>query len=120
MFGLLGQNGAGKTTTINLLTGLHTIDGGSASVGGLDAATQQREIHRVIGVCPQFDKVWLDLSVRQHLEFYARVKGIDKKRAPIAAREVAAKVGLDGDPFGKLASSLSGGMRRRLSIAIAL
>jgi len=120
VFGLLGQNGAGKTTTINLLTGLHTIDGGSASVGGLDAATQQREIHRVIGVCPQFDKVWLDLSVRQHLEFYARVKGIDKKRAPIAAREVAAKVGLDGDPFGKLASSLSGGMRRRLSIAIAL
>ena len=52
--------------------------------------------------------------------YAARVKGIDKKRGPIAAREVAAKVGLDGDPYGKLASSLSGGMRRRLSIAIAL
>jgi ABC-type multidrug transport system ATPase subunit len=120
VFGLLGQNGAGKTTTINLLTGLHTIDGGSASVGGLDAATQQREIHRIIGVCPQFDKVWHDLTVQQHLEFYARVKGIESKSAHIAARSVAMKVGLDGDPYGKLASSLSGGMRRRLSIAIAL
>merc|ERR1711871_1540128 len=120
VFGLLGQNGAGKTATINLLTGLHTIDSGSASVGGFDVATQQREIHQIIGVCPQFDKVWQDLTVQQHLEFYARVKGIDKQRAHIAAREVAAKVGLDGDPFGKLASSLSGGMRRRLSIAIAL
>ena len=66
VFGLLGQNGAGKTTTINLLTGLHTIDGG-ASCRGLDAATQQREIHRIIGVCPQFDKVWHDLTVQQHL-----------------------------------------------------
>ena len=53
VFGLLGQNGAGKTTTINLLTGLHSISGGSATVGGFDAETQQRDIHRIIGVCPQ-------------------------------------------------------------------
>ena len=120
VFGLLGQNGAGKTTTINLLTGLHSIDSGKAEVGGFDAATQQREVHRIIGVCPQFDKVWLDLSVQQHLEFYARVKGIERHQAPVTAREVAGKVGLDGDPYGKLASALSGGMRRRLSIGIAL
>ena len=72
------------------------------------------------GVCPQFDTVWHDLTVQQHLEFYSRVKGIESSAAHIAARSVAMKVGLDGDPYGKLASSLSGGMRRRLSIAIAL
>ena len=71
-------------------------------------------------MCPQFDTVWHDLTVQQHLEFYSRVKGIESSAAHIAARSVAMKVGLDGDPYGKLASSLSGGMRRRLSIAIAL
>ena len=76
--GLLGQNGAGKTTTINVLTGLHGIDGGSATVSGLDAGTKQEEIRQIIGVCPQFDKVWADLTVRQHLEFYAVLKGVPK------------------------------------------
>ena len=120
VFGLLGQNGAGKTTTINVLTGLHQLDGGEATVDGLDVATQQSQIHRVIGVCPQFDKVWGDLTVRQHLEFYAQLKGVVQQRVALAAREAAAKVRLDGDAFGKFASQLSGGMRRRLSIAIAL
>eukprot|EP01052_Picozoa_sp_SAG31_P005474 SAG31_NODE_241_length_19364_cov_17.168544_7_plen_487_part_00 len=120
VFGLLGPNGAGKTTCISILTGLTRSDGGSACIAGYDVGTQLREIHRVIGVCPQFDKIWNDLSVRSHLEFYALQKGIPLSRRSVAARQAAEKVQLDGDDFEKPARSLSGGMRRRLSIAIAI
>lgn len=67
MFGLLGPNGAGKTTTVCILTGLTVPNGGTASIHGCDIATQMRAVHRVIGVCPQFDIVWPDLTVCQHL-----------------------------------------------------
>ncbi len=79
------------------------------------ACTQQ-----VIGVCPQFDKVWSDLTVRQHLVFYALLKGVPRSRADVTARQLAEKVELAGDAFNKPAKELSGGMKRRLSIAIAL
>ncbi len=104
-----------------------------------------QSVHKCIGVCPQFDKVslhhlyrcncarlkcfyatavgaqvWPDLSVRQHLEFYCMLKGVPLSRRTIAARKLAEKVELAGDAFNKPAGALSGGMRRRLSIAIAL
>ena len=63
-FGLLGPNGAGKTTLQDMLTGLQRADGGSATIAGFDISTQMRKVHRIIGVCPQFDKIWPELSVR--------------------------------------------------------
>lgn len=73
-----------------------------------------------VSVCPQFDTVWDDLSVEEHLYFYCKCRGISSARAQVTARNIAKAVGLDGDSFRMNALQLSGGMRRRLSIAIAL
>lgn len=111
---------SGKTTAVSILTGLTSPNGGEAYIQGFDIATQMQSVHKCIGVCPQFDKIWPDLTVRQHLEFYCMLKGVPLSRRTIAARKLAEKVELSGDAFNKAASTLSGGMRRRLSIAIAL
>ena len=119
-FGLLGPNGAGKTTTLEVLTGLVTATSGSASVCGFDVATDMGLVKRVIGVCPQSDVFFADMTVRQHLAFYSLLRGMSRKRIDVEARRLAEKMELDGDSFNKLASTLSGGAKRRLSIAIAL
>jgi len=139
VLGLLGPNGAGKTTTISCLTGHTEITSGSAHVAGYDAATQLDSLWTSLGVCPQFDTVWDDLTVEQHLYIYARVKGLNQRRDAeysfwgstlpflgdmgrlrAVVQQVAEKVELDGDSFRQKAARLSGGQRRRLSIAIAL
>lgn len=119
-FGLLGPNGAGKTTLLETLSGLAVPQGGKAFVGGIDMSKDIKQALAVIGVCPQFDVVWNDLSVMNHLLLYARLKGIPRARQRAAANLAAIKVGLDGDAIGLAASELSGGMRRRLSIAASL
>ena len=75
-FGLLGPNGAGKTTTVCILTGLTSPNGGAASIQGFDIASQMRSVHKVIGVCPQFDKVWPDLTVCQVCETHTGLNSI--------------------------------------------
>ena len=76
LFGLLGPNGAGKTTLITQLTGLYPPTDGNAWIGGFDIRNQLDIVQLQIGVCPQFDILWDDLTVEEHLLFYARVKGI--------------------------------------------
>ena len=73
---LLGPNGAGKTTTISILSGLHGRTSGISLVGGFDTETQMDAIHQCVGVCPQFDLLWPQLTVEEHLTFYARLKGV--------------------------------------------
>ena len=73
-FGLLGPNGAGKTTLINCLVGGVTPDGGRIAVAGLDPTVDLRGVQRVLGVCAQFDCVWDDLTVAEHLLLFARLK----------------------------------------------
>jgi ABC-type branched-subunit amino acid transport system ATPase component len=118
--GLLGPNGAGKTTIISALTGAARATRGGARISGLDVATQLAAVWRTLGVCPQFDCVWPHLSVRHTLEFYAAVKGVSGERMRGVVQRSAEKVGLDGDSFSMPAGKLSGGQRRRLSIAISL
>ena len=67
IFGLLGPNGAGKTSLINLLTGIYPPTSGDAWIAGYNIRTQMDKIHSVIGVCPQFDLLWPDLTVEEHL-----------------------------------------------------
>jgi ABC-type glutathione transport system ATPase component len=75
LFGLLGPNGAGKTTLISMLTGLYPPDKGNAWVSGFDINTQLDQVQMYMGVCPQFDVLWPELTVSETLLFYARLKG---------------------------------------------
>ncbi|KAJ3182707.1 hypothetical protein HDU87_008046 [Geranomyces variabilis] len=119
VFGLLGPNGAGKTTLISVLTGLRPATSGTARVAGLDVRTRLSDVHTQIGVCPQFDLLWAELSVEDHLLFYARLKGIAARDEGATIARCLQDVRLGG--FEKrLVAGLSGGEKRRLSIAIAL
>ncbi|KAB5536413.1 hypothetical protein GE09DRAFT_326681 [Coniochaeta sp. 2T2.1] len=113
---LLGPNGAGKTTIVNLIRGILAPDSGTILIRGADATSDPRRAQRSLGVCPQFDALDL-LTARQHLEFYARIKGVPdpKQQADV----LMAKVGLTLYA-SRLASRLSGGNKRKLSLAIAL
>eukprot|EP01137_Pigoraptor_chileana_P003707 Opistho-2@44296 len=118
-FGLLGANGAGKTTLISVLTGLYEPTKGTARIDGYDLRTDMDKIHRRIGVCPQFDILSDDLTSREHLLFYARLKGVPRaletEKVEIALRQVNLL-----DAQHRLSKNLSGGMKRRLSLAIAI
>ncbi|KAI8927349.1 hypothetical protein BC831DRAFT_549185 [Entophlyctis helioformis] len=119
VFGLLGPNGAGKTTLISILTGLYEASTGHATLAGYDIKTETAEVYKRIGICPQFDILWEELTVGEHLYFYARLKGIPyafEKSAIQAALESVALTRFET----RLTKGLSGGERRRLSIAIAL
>eukprot|EP00743_Colponemidia_sp_Colp-15_P009682 GILK01010594.1.p1 GENE.GILK01010594.1~~GILK01010594.1.p1 ORF type:complete len:1785 (+),score=269.78 GILK01010594.1:74-5428(+) len=118
-FGLLGPNGAGKTTTLSILSGMISADSGEAYVAGCDTRIDQSELFTTLGSCPQFDSVWSDLTVEEHLNLFARLKGVPKRSERAAVRRAAEEVLLDGDAFDNMASELSGGMRRRLSLAIS-
>ena len=74
-FGLLGPNGAGKTTLINMLTGMINPDYGNAWIGGYDIISKISKAQLEMGVCPQFDLLWPQMTVEEHLRFYARLKG---------------------------------------------
>ncbi|KAJ3058158.1 hypothetical protein HDU98_005722, partial [Podochytrium sp. JEL0797] len=119
IFGLLGPNGAGKTTLINILTGLYESSGGHARLAGFDIKTETSEVYKNVGVCPQFDILWDDLSVEEHLYFYARLKGVAGRQEKEAVEESLAQVSLTA-LRSRLSKRLSGGEKRRLSIAIAL
>ena len=120
VFGLLGPNGAGKSTTLTIATGHMLPTSGDAFIGGYSVEDDVEYVYRQLGVVPQFDVVFDSLSVREHLDFYARLKGIQANHLRGAVQRVAEAVELDGDPLNMAAKTLSGGMRRRLSIAIAL
>merc|ERR1712023_422437 len=120
-FGLLGPNGAGKTTTISMLTGLFPPSRGNAIVSGFDLRKELKLIYDVMGICPQFDITWPDLNIEDHLYFYARLKGLSKEIEKEAVNKLIEEVGLtDAAKLKKKSKELSGGMRRRLSLAMSL
>ncbi|CAD7696336.1 unnamed protein product [Ostreobium quekettii] len=121
VFGLLGPNGAGKTTAVNMLVGYTTPTSGSALVGGLNIRKSMHLIYDMMGVCPQQNLLWDTLTAAEHLEFYGRLKGLSGdglKTAVVAALKSVRLFG--GDTGKKLVKAYSGGMRRRLSVAISL
>ncbi|KAI9184058.1 hypothetical protein H9P43_003111 [Blastocladiella emersonii ATCC 22665] len=119
VFGLLGPNGAGKTSLISILTGVYEPTLGEAKLGGFDIATQRDDVYRITGICPQHDILWDDLTVGEHLLFYARLKGIPPSQENEAKDRALASVKLQAFE-NRLSKGLSGGEKRRLSIAIAL
>ncbi|ETK91973.1 hypothetical protein L915_04575 [Phytophthora nicotianae] len=118
-FGFLGINGAGKTTTMKMLTGDVAPSRGTATLGGYDILTQQLEVRRQIGYCPQFDALFDLLTVREHLELFGAIKGIPQASLDRVVMEKIQQLNL-GDFEHKLAGSLSGGNKRKLSVAIAM
>ncbi|KAK5624427.1 hypothetical protein RRF57_000143 [Xylaria bambusicola] len=113
---LLGPNGAGKTTTINMIRGDLAPTSGTIYLQDIDVHKNTRLAQNNLGVCPQFDALDL-LTVREHLSFYSRCKGVTDVKADVAY--VMARVGITSHA-DKLAAKLSGGNKRKLSLGIAL
>ncbi|CAD8188760.1 unnamed protein product [Paramecium octaurelia] len=114
---LLGHNGAGKTTLISILTGLIKRDSGAITYYGTD--TDFDVIRNYLGFCPQKDALYDSLNCDQHLLYYGRLKGIDEKELLMEIDQIINKCDLTNDRM-KLAKQLSGGTRRKLSLAISL
>jgi ABC-2 type transport system ATP-binding protein len=113
IYGFLGPNGSGKTTTLRMLCGLLTPDSGSGTCLGYDILTQADEIKRNVGYMTQRFSLYTDLSIRENLEFVARVYGVPNPRQ--AAREAIGRLGLTGRA-DQLAGELSGGWKQRLAL----
>ncbi|MBS7552399.1 ABC transporter ATP-binding protein [Ancylobacter dichloromethanicus] len=117
IYGFLGPNGSGKTTTIRMLCGLLTPDQGTGTCLGLDILTQGRAIRRHVGYMTQKFSLYADLSVRENLEFVARIYGVP--HADEAAREAIVALGLEGRER-QLAGDLSGGWKQRLALGACI
>ncbi len=118
VFGLLGPNGSGKTTLIRILTGVLPMSGGHAHVGGLDVGRQPEQVKGIIGYATQEASVYRDLTVRENLEFRARLY-LAPKGVAYAVEQIIERFGLQ-EYAPKLAGSLSGGWRQRLALAQAV
>jgi len=113
IYGFLGPNGSGKTTTIRMLCGLLTPDSGHGTCLGYDIITESDKIKRLVGYMTQRFSLYQDLSVRENLEFVARIYGINNPTK--AAREMIARLGLKGREE-QVAGDLSGGWKQRLAL----
>jgi ABC-2 type transport system ATP-binding protein len=117
IFGFLGPNGSGKTTTIRLMCGLLTPDSGSGTCLGFDIRKQQGEIKRRVGYMTQRFSFWEDLSIRENLDFIARLYEMPRRRE--AVEEALVGLGL-ASRSTQLAGSLSGGWKQRLALAACM
>ncbi|XP_010838764.1 PREDICTED: LOW QUALITY PROTEIN: ATP-binding cassette sub-family A member 3 [Bison bison bison] len=116
---LLGHNGAGKTTTLSMLTGLFPPTSGRAYISGYEVSQDMDQIRKSLGLCPQHDVLFDDLTVAEHLYFYAQLKGLPRQKCPEEVKRMLHVLGLE-EKRDSRSRFLSGGMRRKLSIGIAL
>ncbi|WP_262848797.1 ABC transporter ATP-binding protein [Mumia quercus] len=118
-FGFLGPNGAGKSSTMRMIAAVSPTSGGSLRILGRDPATDGSEIRARIGVCPQEDSLDTDLTVYENLVVYTRYFGFSRAHARAKADELLAFVKLT-EKRNQMVDDLSGGMKRRLTIARSL
>uniref|UniRef100_A0A669QXB7 ATP binding cassette subfamily A member 4 n=1 Tax=Phasianus colchicus TaxID=9054 RepID=A0A669QXB7_PHACC len=114
----LGHNGAGKTTTMSILTGLFPPTSGTVLIGGLDIQTHMDSIRQRLGMCPQYNILFNHLTVAEHILFYSQLKGRSRDEAEQELEMMLEDMGLT-HKRNEEAQNLSGGMQRKLSVAIA-
>ena len=119
VFGLLGPNGAGKTTSISMMVGLLAPDAGRTLIRGRPVDAGSVEVRAKVGVCPQEIVVWKELTCLEQLVFVAEMYGIGRRDGRRRAEVLLDRLGLL-DRGSSLARTLSGGMQRRLNLALAL
>ncbi|XP_031243974.1 ATP-binding cassette sub-family A member 3-like isoform X2 [Mastomys coucha] len=116
---LLGHNGAGKTTTLSILTGLYLPTRGKVYISGYDISSDMVQVRKSLGLCPQDDLLFPLLTVSEHLHFYCVIKGIPLLRRSSEIHRMLTSFGLL-QKSNTMSKDLSGGMKRKLSIIIAL
>uniref|UniRef100_A0A671MD89 P-type phospholipid transporter n=1 Tax=Sinocyclocheilus anshuiensis TaxID=1608454 RepID=A0A671MD89_9TELE len=114
----LGHNGAGKTTTMSILTGLFPPTSGTAYIMGKDIRSELSSIRQSLGVCPQHNVLFSMLTVEEHIWFYARLKGLSEEEVKAETEQILTDTGLPHKRKSRT-SQLSGGMQRKLSVALA-
>ena len=119
IFGLLGPNGAGKSTTFNILTALLPNSGGSCTFKNLEVNRNMVEIFKDVGICPQFDCLWANLTPKEHLYLFGKLKGLKDNDLKQSVAYFLQTMQLDFFKETK-AGNLSGGNKRKLCVANAL
>ena len=119
IYALVGPDGAGKTTTIRLLRGAYTAEAGSIKLAGIDLWRQSELARAQIGYLPQRFSLYGELSVQENLRFFAEVRGISPTEWRPRSEEILEFVGLK-EFSERRAEALSGGMRQKLGLAVAL
>jgi ABC-2 type transport system ATP-binding protein len=119
IFGFLGPNGAGKSTTIRMLCGLLQPTSGSATVGGLELATQAEEIKHHIGYMSQKFSLYDDLTVNENIDFFTGIYGVPQSRRAGRKNYVLSMAGLE-DRKNSLTQLLPGGLKQRLALGCAI
>ncbi|YAL84208.1 ATP-binding cassette domain-containing protein [Dermacoccaceae bacterium W4C1] len=119
VFGVLGPNGAGKTTTMRMLATLLRIDGGEASIFGVDVQREPHRVRQLIGVTGQYASVDEKLTARENLRLFARLQGRSARQATTIADDLLSRFDLT-DAADRTLAKFSGGMRRRLDLASSL
>jgi ABC-2 type transport system ATP-binding protein len=119
IFGLLGPNGAGKTTTIRMMSTTLPISAGDVLVGGHSVQNNPAAVRRLIGVCPQELALYPELSALDNLVFFGRMEGLSRAEAVKRAKKALELLGLE-DRIRDRVSKFSGGMKRRVNLAISL
>ncbi len=119
IFGLLGPNGSGKTTTINCLSGLINPTSGLLKVGGYDVQKESGKVRQILGICPQETALYPYLSGKENIELFGDLYCVPKETLKKNVDYVIEKVGLS-EEINRKVGKYSGGMKRRVSIAMAL
>ncbi len=120
IFGLLGPNGAGKTTTIRILSTVISPDQGDVIIGGYSIKHNAEDVRGLIGICPQELALYTDMSAYDNLVFFGRMAGLSSAEARNQAMENLELMGLADRAKKGRVDKFSGGMKRRVNLAIAL
>eukprot|EP01061_Rhynchopus_euleeides_P041348 TRINITY_DN7180_c0_g1_i1.p1 TRINITY_DN7180_c0_g1~~TRINITY_DN7180_c0_g1_i1.p1 ORF type:complete len:999 (+),score=456.52 TRINITY_DN7180_c0_g1_i1:302-2998(+) len=119
LFAFLGTNGAGKTTTLSVLSGEESPTQGSAFIAGHDVSLDAQKAHQNLGFCPQFNALLDDLTAEEHLRMFASIRGVPPRHVAPSVELLLNCLALETHR-AKLAKNLSGGNKRKLSVAMAL